>query len=117
MEFGAHLPLIPFQGKTQTLASLVEFTATAKDLGYAFLCANDHLASSQPRLDGPTALASVLAHSGGMQVATTIYLAVVRGPAPPAKPPAAIDLLSGGRLQLGYVRPMFNEIYGVIARW
>ncbi len=36
-----------------------------------------------------------------MSIATTIALAVVRGPVPLAKCLAAIDLLSGGRLMVG----------------
>jgi hypothetical protein len=33
---------------------------------------NDHLVFSRPWLDGPTALAAVLAHSGRMTLATTV---------------------------------------------
>src|SRR5262249_43988133 len=48
-------------------------------------------------LDGPTALAAVLNHSGDMTLATTVVLPVVRGPVATAKSLAAIDRLSGGR--------------------
>ncbi len=51
-----------------------------------------------PWLDGPTALAAVLAHSGAMTLATTVALPVVRGPVLLAKTLGAIDRLSGGRL-------------------
>jgi alkanesulfonate monooxygenase SsuD/methylene tetrahydromethanopterin reductase-like flavin-dependent oxidoreductase (luciferase family) len=44
------------------------------------------------------ALAAVLEHSGRMTVATTVTLAVVRGPVAVAKTLGAIDRLSGGRL-------------------
>lgn len=116
MEYGAHLPLISFLKENRTLGDLVEFTKAANSLGYTFLCANDHLASALPWLDGPTALASVLAHSGNMKVATTICLPVVRGPAPTAKLLAAIDLLSGGRLVVGLgpgSRPRDHELVGL----
>ncbi len=53
---------------------------------------------SVPWLDGPTALAAVMEHSGDMTLATTVALAVVRGPIPLAKTLGAIDRLSGGRL-------------------
>src|SRR5512147_1552356 len=53
---------------------------------------------SRPWLDSPTALAAVLSHSGGMDLATTVSLPVVRGPIPSAKALGAIDRLSGGRL-------------------
>jgi alkanesulfonate monooxygenase SsuD/methylene tetrahydromethanopterin reductase-like flavin-dependent oxidoreductase (luciferase family) len=101
MEFGVHLPLISFQGEQRSLDDLLAFTAAARDLGYTHLCANDHLVFSRPWLDGPTALAAVLAHSGRMTLATTVAVPVLRGPAATAKILSAIDLLSGGRLMVG----------------
>ena len=101
MEFGVHLPLISFQGEQRSLDDLLAFTEAARDLGYTHLCANDHLVFSRPWLDGPTALAAVLAHSGEMTLATTVAVPVLRGPAATAKILAAIDLLSGGRLLVG----------------
>lgn len=101
MEFGVHLPLISFEGEQRTLDDLVEFTRTAEALGYTTLCANDHLVFSRPWLDGPTALAAVLGHTGSMTLMTTVALPVVRGPAATAKTLGAIDLLSGGRLIVG----------------
>jgi alkanesulfonate monooxygenase SsuD/methylene tetrahydromethanopterin reductase-like flavin-dependent oxidoreductase (luciferase family) len=101
MEYGAHLPLISFRGERRTLDDLIEFTETARDHGYAYLCANDHLVFSRPWLDGPTALAAVLSRSGRMNVATTVCLPVVRGPVQTAKLLAALDQLSGGRLVVG----------------
>jgi probable F420-dependent oxidoreductase len=101
MEFGVHLPLISFEGEQRSLADLLEVTKAANELGYTHLCANDHLVFSRPWLDGPTALASVLAHSGRMTLATTVAVPVLRGPAATAKILAAIDVLSGGRLVVG----------------
>jgi alkanesulfonate monooxygenase SsuD/methylene tetrahydromethanopterin reductase-like flavin-dependent oxidoreductase (luciferase family) len=101
MEFGVHLPLISIAGEQQPLGDLLAFTEAARDLGYTHLCANDHLVFQRPWLDGPTALAAVLAHSGQMTLATTVAVPVLRGPAATAKILAAIDLLSGGRLVVG----------------
>src|SRR6185369_7370839 len=101
MEFGVHLPLISIAGERQPLDDLLAFTDTARDLGYTHLCANDHLVFRGPWLDGPTALAAVLAHSGQMALATTVAVPVLRGPAATAKILAAIDVLSGGRLVVG----------------
>jgi alkanesulfonate monooxygenase SsuD/methylene tetrahydromethanopterin reductase-like flavin-dependent oxidoreductase (luciferase family) len=56
---------------------------------------------SRPWLDGPTALAAVIAHSGEMDLMTTVALPVIRGPVQTAKTLGAIDLLSGGRLIAG----------------
>jgi probable F420-dependent oxidoreductase len=80
---------------------LIAFTDAARDLGFTHFCANDHLVFSRPWLDGPTALAAVLSHSGEMTLATTVAVPVLRGPAATAKILAAIDLLSGGRLLVG----------------
>jgi alkanesulfonate monooxygenase SsuD/methylene tetrahydromethanopterin reductase-like flavin-dependent oxidoreductase (luciferase family) len=101
MQFGAHLPLISFTREERSLANLQAFTDAAAELGYTYLCANDHLVFSRPWLDGPTALAAVLDRSGEMRLMTTVALPVVRGPAATAKTLGAIDLLSGGRLIVG----------------
>ena len=101
MEFGAHLPLISFQGEHRGLAELQQYTKLAAALGYKFLCANDHFVFSRPWLDGPTALAAVVASSGTMKLATTVSIPIVRGPVASAKVLAALDILSGGRLIVG----------------
>src|SRR5436190_5525916 len=71
---------------------------TARDCGFAAVSANDHFVFQTPWLDGPTALASMIERSGEMTLATTLALAVLRGPVPLAKALAAIDVLSEGRL-------------------
>ena len=100
MEYGAHLPLIDF-GARPTLSGLKDYARAAAALGYAYLCANDHLVFGRPWLDGPTALAAVIEESEDLTLATTVALPVVRGPAQLAKALAAVDLLSGGRLVAG----------------
>jgi alkanesulfonate monooxygenase SsuD/methylene tetrahydromethanopterin reductase-like flavin-dependent oxidoreductase (luciferase family) len=101
MDYGVHLPLIGFGGEPPTLAHLTRYAETAEKLGYAALSVNDHLLFSRPWLDGPTALSSVLAATGQMDLMTTVALPVVRGPVALAKSMAAIDILSGGRLVVG----------------
>jgi probable F420-dependent oxidoreductase len=98
VEFGVHLPLMDFGGHPYTLDHLIAFTKAAAELGFSALSVNDHMVFSVPWLDGPVALAAVMEHSGEMTLATTVALAVVRGPVPLAKTLAAIDRLSGGRL-------------------
>jgi probable F420-dependent oxidoreductase len=98
MDFGAHLPLMDFGGNPYTLAHLTAYTRTAARLGFRALAANDHLLFSLPWLDGPTALAAMVEHSGAMDLMTTVALPAVRGPVPLAKALAAIDRLSGGRM-------------------
>jgi alkanesulfonate monooxygenase SsuD/methylene tetrahydromethanopterin reductase-like flavin-dependent oxidoreductase (luciferase family) len=101
MQFGAHLPLMDFGGHPYTLDHLRGFARRAEALGFATLAANDHMVFSVPWLDGPTALASVIADSGTMTLATTVALPAIRGPVPLAKAVAAIDRLSGGRMAVG----------------
>ncbi len=98
MDFGLHLPLMDFGGNPFTLDHLITYAETGEQLGFSALAANDHLVFSKPWLDGPTALATVLSHSGRMDLATTVSLPIVRGPVPLAKSLGAIDRLSGGRL-------------------
>src|SRR3984885_8948419 len=97
MDFGAHLPLMDFGGNPYTLEHLVVYTQTAARLGFSALSSNDHMVFSVPWLDGPTALAAVIGHSGEMTLATPVALPVIRGPVPLAKTLAAIDRLSRGR--------------------
>jgi alkanesulfonate monooxygenase SsuD/methylene tetrahydromethanopterin reductase-like flavin-dependent oxidoreductase (luciferase family) len=102
MEFGAHLPQMTWRGvEPASLAALTEYARLANQIGLTWLTSNDHIAYRRPWLDGQVALAAVLPHVGGMTVATTIALPVVRGPGPLAKTLAAIDRLSGGRLVVG----------------
>jgi len=101
MKYGAHLPLIDFDGRGWRPGELASYTDRARELGYGFICANDHLVFQSPWLDGIVALASVLERSGDMRLATTVSLPVIRGPAALAKAAAALDILSGGRLVLG----------------
>jgi len=98
MDFGLHLPLMDFGGNPFTLEHLIAYAEISQELGFSALAANDHLVYSKPWLDGPTALAAILSHSGRMDLATTVSLPVVRGPIPLAKSLGAIDRLSGGRL-------------------
>jgi alkanesulfonate monooxygenase SsuD/methylene tetrahydromethanopterin reductase-like flavin-dependent oxidoreductase (luciferase family) len=98
MDFGAHLPLMDFGGHPYSLGHLTEYVDAARRLGFAAVSANDHMVFAVPWLDGPTALAVALGHSGEMVLTTTVALPVVRGPIPLAKSLGAIDRLSGGRL-------------------
>ncbi len=101
MEFAAHLPLMDFGGNVYTLDHLIDYTKTVERLGFAAVSVNDHMVFSVPWLDGPTALAAVLEHTGTMNLATTVALPVIRGPIPLAKTFGALDRLSGGRVVLG----------------
>jgi alkanesulfonate monooxygenase SsuD/methylene tetrahydromethanopterin reductase-like flavin-dependent oxidoreductase (luciferase family) len=101
MQFGAHLPLIDFDGRGWPARSLSVYADAVRRLGYEWLTVNDHLVFQRPWLDGIVALASVLEASGDLRLATSIALPVVRGPAALAKAACALDILSGGRMVLG----------------
>src|SRR5918994_1771609 len=98
MDLGLHLPLMPFGSEALSLRRLEQAVDAARDSGFAAISANDHFVFQTPWLDGPTALASMIERSGKMALATTVSLAVLRGPVPLAKSLAAIDVLSEGRL-------------------
>jgi alkanesulfonate monooxygenase SsuD/methylene tetrahydromethanopterin reductase-like flavin-dependent oxidoreductase (luciferase family) len=114
MEFGAHLPLMDFGGHPYTLDHLTAYTKAVAELGFTALSVNDHMAFSVPWLDGPVALAAVMEHSAEMTLATTVALAVVRGPVPVAKTLAAIDRLSGGRLLAAVGPGSSSEDYAAV---
>lgn len=101
MRFGAHLPLIDFEGQGWEPRALATYAATARQLGYGFIAANDHLVFQRPWLDGIVALSAVVEASGDLELATSVALPVVRGPVALAKTAAALDVVSGGRLVLG----------------
>jgi alkanesulfonate monooxygenase SsuD/methylene tetrahydromethanopterin reductase-like flavin-dependent oxidoreductase (luciferase family) len=77
---------------------LSTYAATARDLGYTTLAANDHLVWSKPWLDGPTTLASVVSAAGDMTLATSITLPVVRHPVVVAKMLTTLACLAAGRV-------------------
>ena len=100
-EYGAHLPLIDFGGGPAGPGGLRAYARRSAELGYAYLCANDHMLFARPWLDGPTALAATIDAAGDMSFATTVALPVIRGPVQTAKTLAALDILSDGRLVAG----------------
>ena len=98
MDLGVHLPLMQFGEEPLSLGRLRGAVDAARECGFAAVSANDHFIFQTPWLDGPTALASMIERSGRLTLATTVSLAVLRGPVPLAKALAAIDMLSEGRL-------------------
>ena len=80
MDLGVHLPLMQFGDEPLSLRRLEATVDAAKDCGFAAMSANDHLVYQTAWLDGLAALASVVARSGELTLATTISLAALRGP-------------------------------------
>jgi alkanesulfonate monooxygenase SsuD/methylene tetrahydromethanopterin reductase-like flavin-dependent oxidoreductase (luciferase family) len=98
VDLGVHLPLVPFGEEPLSFLRLQQAVDTARECGFAAVSANDHFIFQTAWLDGLTALTSVIERSGQLTLATTVSLAVLRGPVPLAKALAAIDILSEGRL-------------------
>lgn len=96
MRFGVHLPLADLGDGSPTLADLQRYVERAAGLGFSTVAANDHLLWRRPWLDGPTALAGVAAAAGGMTLATTVMLPVVRHPVVVAKALSTLAALAGG---------------------
>ncbi len=101
MDFGVHLPLIDFGDGLLAPRELRDYTATADDLGYATLSANDHLVWQRPWLDGPTTLTSVHGDAGDMALATSISLPAVRHPTVLAKWLTTVGCLTDNRIIAG----------------
>jgi alkanesulfonate monooxygenase SsuD/methylene tetrahydromethanopterin reductase-like flavin-dependent oxidoreductase (luciferase family) len=114
VDLGVHLPLMRFGEEPLSLGRLQATVDGARDCGFAAVSANDHFVFQTPWLDGPTALASMIERSGEMVLATTVSLAVLRGPASLAKALAAIDVLSGGRLVAGLGPGSSERDYAVL---
>ena len=92
MDFGAHLPLIDF-GTRPSLPGLKAYAESAADLGYRYLCANDHLLFARPWLDGPTALAAEPAAAVTFRIGTNGVSEVLI-----ASSPASASTALAGRL-------------------
>jgi alkanesulfonate monooxygenase SsuD/methylene tetrahydromethanopterin reductase-like flavin-dependent oxidoreductase (luciferase family) len=92
---------MPFGPEPLVRERLLAAVDAARDCGFAAVAANDHLVFQTPWLDGPAALASIAERAGGLELATTVALVVVRGPVALAKTLAALDILAEGRLAAG----------------
>jgi alkanesulfonate monooxygenase SsuD/methylene tetrahydromethanopterin reductase-like flavin-dependent oxidoreductase (luciferase family) len=101
VELGVHLPLMEFGDEGQSLGRILSTAEAARDLGFAAVSANDHFVFQTPWLDGPTALAAVVDRTGAMDLATTVALVTLRGPAALAKTLAGLEVLAGGRVVAG----------------
>ncbi|MCY4725355.1 LLM class flavin-dependent oxidoreductase [Nocardioides sp. STR2] len=101
MEVAAHLPQDATSGDRPDVGRVRDVVDAARDLGMAAVCANDHLTFHRPWLDGPTLLAAVADRAGGMDLATTVALPSLRGPAQLAAALATLASLAPGRVVAG----------------
>jgi alkanesulfonate monooxygenase SsuD/methylene tetrahydromethanopterin reductase-like flavin-dependent oxidoreductase (luciferase family) len=96
VRLGVHLPLADLGDGTPDAIDLQSYVATARDLEFTTVAANDHLVWSHPWLDGTAALASVAVSAGDMALATSITLPVIRHPAVVAKTLTTLAALARG---------------------
>ncbi len=101
MDAGVHLPQMALRSASVDAGRVREVARTARDLGYAAVAANDHFAFTRPWLDGPTLLAAVAADAAPLDLATTVALPGVRGPAQLGAALAALEVLAPGRVVAG----------------
>ena len=101
MEVAAHLPQVATSGDRPDVGRVRDVVDAARDLGLAAVCANDHLTFHRPWLDGPTLLAAVADRAGGMDLATTVALPSLRGPAQLAAALTTLATLAPGRVIAG----------------
>lgn len=101
MQAAVHLPQTELTGDPPDVDRVIEVAHAARDLGLAAVSANDHLAFARPWLDGPTLLAVVAREVGDLELATTVALPVLRGPAQLGASLAALAAVAPGRVVAG----------------
>jgi alkanesulfonate monooxygenase SsuD/methylene tetrahydromethanopterin reductase-like flavin-dependent oxidoreductase (luciferase family) len=101
MEVAAHLPQVATSGDRPDVGRVRDVVDAARDLGLVAVCANDHLTFHRPWLDGPTLHAAVADRAGGMELATTVALPSLRGPAQLAATLTTLATLAPGRVVAG----------------
>jgi probable F420-dependent oxidoreductase len=87
--------------RTGGVPSALEAARRAEELGFDAVWVGDHLACPAPNLDAPSVLAAAAAVTRRVRLGFSILLLGLRPPAWTAKQLATVDLLSGGRLELG----------------
>ena len=101
MRLGVHLPVVDFGDGLPSAAALRDYVLAARDMGFDTVAANDHLRWRLPWLDGLSALAAAAADAGGMTLATTVALPVVRHPAVLAAALTSLATLHAGPVVAG----------------
>ncbi|MFQ5852898.1 MAG: LLM class flavin-dependent oxidoreductase [Candidatus Binatia bacterium] len=106
--FGILLPTreVIMPGSPGQAARIYELAERAEALGFHSVWVGDSL-TAKPRLEALTTLAAVASRTRRVRLGTAVLLAALRHPILLAHSVASLDLLSGGRIDLGigYSRP------------
>lgn len=108
LKFGILLPTreVVMSGAPNPAARIYELAERAEALGFHSVWVGDSL-TAKPRLEAIVTLAAVAARTRRVRLGTAVFLALLRHPVLLAHSVANLDLLSGGRVDLGigYGRP------------
>ena len=103
VHFGVMLPMWSYNVyEDVSFAQVAAMARDAERLGYDYVSSDDHLQRGDGRaLDSLTSLAALAAQTTRVRLRTTVLSAMFRPPSLVAKMAANIDVISGGRLELG----------------
>jgi len=104
IRFGIMLPMWDYQIYNEvSFEQLLAMTQAAVRLGYDYVSVDDHMqrGSGGRVFESLTTLTALAAKTERVRFLTTVLCAMYRPPALVAKMAAGIDLISGGRLELG----------------
>ncbi|MCW4001132.1 MAG: TIGR03560 family F420-dependent LLM class oxidoreductase [Candidatus Bathyarchaeota archaeon] len=104
LKFGVFLPFYGFQAKTakEHYQQLQTITLECERLGYDSVWLDDHLMyGDTPILECWTTLSALAAQTSKIRLGTMVTCTAHRNPALLAKAAATLDVISGGRLELG----------------
>jgi probable F420-dependent oxidoreductase len=122
MRFGLALPQYDYSlGKPLVWPSVVEWAQRAEELGFSSVWLSDHLFYDLSRYGGPqgeqkgmecfTGLSALAVATSKVRLGTLVVCNDLRNPALVAKMAATIDILSGGRMELGLGAGWFEAEY------
>jgi alkanesulfonate monooxygenase SsuD/methylene tetrahydromethanopterin reductase-like flavin-dependent oxidoreductase (luciferase family) len=108
LKFGILLPTreVVMSGAPDPAARIYELAERAEALGFHSVWVGDSL-TAKPRLEAIVTLAAVAARTRRVRLGTAVFLALLRHPVLLAHSVANLDVISGGRVDLGigYGRP------------
>ena len=106
LKFGVFLPfhMLPAKGipPTRRFSTIRDIVLECEKLGYHSVWLDDHLMYNDwPILECWTTLSALAAHTSKIRLGTMVTCNAHRNPAVLAKAAATLDVISGGRLELG----------------